>query len=130
MHEIGRLSGSTDCIGSDFAERERTPERIVELGIQLRLAVPSLSNTKQYLENLGAGRSRTAIHNWVQNADLQPTSDAAPDHIAVDKTVIQVNDERRWLYATVGPEANKSPHVRLFPTRATRLTVPFLRELQ
>ena len=25
-----------------------------------------------------------AIHNWVQNADLQPTSDAVPNHIAVD----------------------------------------------
>ena len=90
----------------------------------------SLSNTKQYLENLGAGRSRTAIRNWVQNADLQPTNDAAPDHIAVDKTVIQVNDERRWLYATVDPETNEFPHLRLFLTRTTQLAVLFLRELQ
>ena len=66
----------------------------------------------------------------MQNADLQPTSDAAPDHIAVDKTVIQVNDERRWLYVTVNPETNEFLHVRLFPTRTTRLTVFFLRELQ
>ena len=70
------------------------------------------------------------IHNWVQDADLQPTSDAAPDHIAVDKTVIQVNDERRWLYATVDPETNEFPHVWLFSTRTTQLTVLFLRELQ
>jgi transposase-like protein len=66
----------------------------------------------------------------VQNADLQPTSNAAPDHIAVDETVIQVNDERRWLYAAVDPETNEFPHVRLFPTRTTRLTVLFLRELR
>jgi transposase-like protein len=66
----------------------------------------------------------------VQKADLQSTSDAAPDHIVIDETMIQMNDERRWLYATVGPEANEFPHVRLFPTGATRLTVPFLRELQ
>ena len=66
----------------------------------------------------------------MQKADLQPTSDAAPDHIAVNETVIQVNDERRWLYAAVDPETNKFLHFRLFPTRATRLTVPFLRELQ
>ena len=93
MHEIDRLSGSADWIGLDFAERERTPEWIVELGIQLHLTFLSLSNTKQYLESLGAGRSRTAIHNWVQNADLWTTSDATPNHIAVDETVIQVNNE-------------------------------------
>ena len=66
----------------------------------------------------------------MQNADLQPTSDAAPDHIAVDGMVIQVNDKRRWLYATVDPETNEFPHVWLFPTRTTQLTVLFLRELQ
>ena len=94
------------------------------------MAFLSLSNTKQNIENLGAGRSRTAIHNWVQNADLQPTSDAAPDHIAVDEIVIQVNDERRWLYATVDPETNKFLHIRLFLTRTTQLAVLSLRELQ
>jgi len=31
----------------------------------------------------------------VKKADVQPTSDAAPDYIAVDEAVIQVNDERR-----------------------------------
>ena len=47
-----------------------------------------------------------------------------------DETVIQVNDERRWLYAAVDPETNEFPHVRLFSTRTTQLTVLFLRELQ
>ena len=61
----------------------------------------------------------------MQEAELQPTSDAAPDHIAVDETVIQENDERRWLYAAVGPETNKFLHFRLFPTRTTQLTVLF-----
>ena len=70
------------------------------------------------------------MHSWVQNADLQPTSDAAPDHIAVDGTVIQVNNERRWLYATVDPETNEFLHIRLFLTRKTQLAVLFLRELQ
>ena len=114
MHEIDRLNGSTGWIDVDSVQRERTPERIIEVGIQLHLAELSPSNTKQYLEKLGVERSRTAIHNWVQKAELQPTSDAALDHIAVDETVIQVNDERRWLYATVNSETNKFLHVRLF----------------
>ena len=130
MPEIDRLSGSTDWIDLEFVQRERTPERIIEVGIQLYLTGLSLSNTKQYLESLGVERSRAAIHNWVQKADVQPTSDAAPDHIVVDETVIQVNGERRWLYAAVDPETNKFLHVRLFPTRTTQLTVLFLRELQ
>ena len=86
--EIDRLNGSTDWIDLGFVQREQTPERIIELSIQLHLAGLSLSNTKQYLERLGVERSRMAIHNWVQKADVQPTSDAAPDHITVDETVI------------------------------------------
>ena len=57
MHEIDRLSGSTDWIDLDFVQRERTPEQIIEVGIQLHLAGLSLSNTKQYLERLGVKRS-------------------------------------------------------------------------
>ena len=66
----------------------------------------------------------------MQNAELQSTSDATPDYIVIDETAIQVNDERRWLYATVDPETNEFPHLRLFLTRTTQLAVLFLRELQ
>ena len=109
-------------------ERERTPEQIVGVGIQLHLAGLSLSNIKQYLERLGVKRSRTVIHNWVQRADLQPTSDGAPNQIAVDETVIRINDERHWLYAAVDPETNESLHGRLFQTRTIQLTVLFVVE--
>jgi putative transposase len=130
MPEIERLDGRSGWIDLEFVERERTPESIIEVGIQLHVAGLSLSNTKQILERLGVKRSRTAIHNWVQKADVQPRSDAEPNHIAVDETVIQVNDERHWLYAAVDPTANEILHARLFQTRTTQLTVLFLRELR
>jgi len=130
MPEIERLSGRSDWIDLEFIERERTPESIIEVGIHLHVAGLPLSNTKQILDRLGVERSRTAIHNWVQKADLQPDSDGTPNHIAVDETVIQVNDERHWLYAAVDPETNEFLHVRLFQTRTTQLTVLFLRELR
>ena len=130
MAETDRLSGGIDWIDLDFVERERTPEAAIEVGIQLHLAGLSLSNTKQYLERLGVERSRTAIHDWIQKADLQPDSDAAPNHIALDETVIQLNDERHWLYAAVDPETNQFLHVRLFQTRTAQLTVLFVRELR
>jgi transposase-like protein len=130
MPEFDRLNADNEWIDLEFVERERTPEQIVEVGIQLHLAGLSLSNTKQYLERLGVERSRTAIHNWVQKADLQPAGDGAPNQIAVDETVIRINDERHWLYAAVDPQTNEFLHVRLFQTRTTQLTLLFLRELR
>ncbi len=55
MAEIARLSGSSDWIDLDFVERERTPEPAMELGIQMHVAVLSLSNTISVLDN---GRSK------------------------------------------------------------------------
>jgi len=34
------------------------------------------------------------MHNWVQEAGLQPAEGKNPDHVAVDETVIQINDQR------------------------------------
>jgi len=130
MPENERLSGPTSWIDLEFIERERTPREIVEVGIHLHVAGLSLSNTKQILERLGVERSRTAIHNWVQKADLQPSCDGSPNHVAVDETVIQVNDERHWLFTAVDPDTNEILHERLFQTRTTQLTVLFLRELR
>ena len=130
MPKTDRLSGGIDWIELEFPERERTPEPIIEVGIQLHLAELSLLNTKQYLETLGVQRSRTAIHNWVLDAGLQPNSDVNPNHVAVDETAIQVNNQRHWLYAAVDSESNQLLHVRLFHTRTTQLTVAFLRELR
>ena len=130
MPEIERFNGRTSWIDVDFVERQRTPREIIEAGIQLHAAGLSLSNTKQILDTLDVKRSRTAVRNWVQKADVQPSSDAEPNHIAVDETVIQVNDQRHWLYAAVDPTTNEVLQVRLFQTRTTQLTLLFLRELQ
>jgi hypothetical protein len=67
---------------------------IVEVGIRLYLAYFSISNTKQSIYTLGVERNRTAIHEWVKKADLQPGVAAPPNQIAVDETVIRVNDRR------------------------------------
>jgi transposase-like protein len=119
MPEIDRLSRNTEWIDLEFVERERTPEFAIQVGIQLHLAGISLSNTKQHLEKLSVKRSRTAIHDWVRKTDLQPDSDVAPNQIAVDETVIRVNDQRHWLFAAVDPDTNQFLHVRLFQTRTT-----------
>ena len=130
MPEITRLSGGRDWIDLDFVERERTPEQAMKLGIQMHLAGLSLSNTVSVLDELGVQRSRKAVHDWVQKADLQPVDGANPNHVAVDETVIRINDQQFWLYAAVNPDTNKILHLRLFTTTTTALTERFLQELR
>jgi len=130
MAEIARLSGSKDWIDLDFVERERTPEPAMALGIQSHVAGLSLSNTVELLDCLDVQRSRKAIHDWVQKADLQPKSGQSPNQIALDETVIRINDEQFWLYAAADPQSNKLLHIRLFATTTTALTEIFLRELR
>ena len=117
MDEIARLVGGSDCIELEFLEREATPEPAMKLGIRLHLAGLSLSDTVSILEELGVQRYRSTVHKWVQKTELQPADGAAPDHGAVDETVIQLDDERYWLDAVVDPATNRLLHIRLFPTR-------------
>jgi len=101
----------------------------MKLGIRLHSAGLSLSNTISILYSLGVERCRSTVHNWVQKANLQPTDGADPDHVVVNETVIQLNDERYWLYAAVDLDINRLLHIRLYPTRTQALTEMFLSEL-
>ena len=65
----------------------------MKLSIQLHLAGLSLSNTVSFLEVFGVDRVRSTVHNWVQKADLQPESGRSPNHVAVDETVIRLDNE-------------------------------------
>ena len=130
MPEIARLSGHREWIDLDFVERERIPEPAMALGIQTHLTGLSLSNTVDLLDALGVQRSRKAIHDWVQKADLQPDAGQSPNHVALDETVIRINDEQYWLYAAADPKTNQLLHVRLFATTTTALTEMFLQELK
>ncbi len=129
MPENGRLSGSIDQIELSFIEREATPTFLMKLSIQLHLSGLSLSNTVRIVEVFGVKRARSTVHNWVHNADLQPESGKNPDHVAVDETVIQINDEQYWLYAAVDAETNELLHTTLEPTRNTMIAQQFLTEI-
>jgi transposase-like protein len=130
MPETRRLTGCSDCPELGFVKREATPEPAMKLGIQLHLAGLSLSDTVSVLAGLGVDRCRTTVHNWIQKADLQPTEGYDPNYVAVDETVIRVNDQRYWLFAAVIPETGRLLHVRLFLTRTQAVTEMFLAELR
>ncbi|MFC7174891.1 IS6 family transposase [Haloplanus litoreus] len=130
MSENASLSGCIDRIELGFVEREATPRLLMKLSIQLHLAGLSLSNTVSILEIFGVERARSTVHNWVHKADLQPEEGRSPDHVAVDETVIRLNDEQYWLYAAVDPETNELLHTKLEPTRTNVIAYSFFRELR
>ncbi len=102
----------------------------MKLSIQLHLAGLSLSNTVSILEIFGVERARSTVHNWVHKADLQPEDGQSPDHVAVDETVIRLNDEQYWLYAAVDPKTKKLLHTKLEPTRTNVISCAFFAELR
>ena len=101
----------------EFVEREATPPLLMKLSIQLQLSGLSISNIVSFLGVFGVDRVRSTVHNWVHKADLQPESGRSPNHVAVDETVIQLNDEQYWLYVAVDPKSNDLLHTKLEPTR-------------
>jgi transposase-like protein len=130
MAEIARLSGCSDWIDVGFVERQRTPPQLMKLGIRLHPAGLSLSNTVRELDKFGVQCSRKAVHDWIQKADIQPADGATPNHVALDETMIRVNDEQYWLYAAVDPDTNGFLHIRRFPTYTNAITAIFRRELR
>jgi transposase-like protein len=92
MPENDRLNDCLNEIELEFMKREAAPRLLMKFGIQLHLAGLSLSNTIFILEIFGVSRARSTAHNWVHKADLQLESGRNPDHVAVDETVIQLNN--------------------------------------
>jgi len=106
MPENARLSGCLGEINLDFMRREATPRLLMKLSIQLHLSGSSLSNTVLFLEVFGVEWVRSTVHNWVHKADLRPETGRDPNHVAVDETVIQLDDEQYWLYAAVDTDSD------------------------
>ena len=93
MPKTTRISGCLEEIHLDFVEREATPRLSMNLSIQLHLAGLSLSDTVSILDTCGVKRARSTVHNRVQKADLGPEDGRNSNHVAVDETVIQLDDE-------------------------------------
>lgn len=129
MPEIRRLTGPSDCFELEFVEKEETPKPLMKLSIQLYAAELSLSDIVSFLENFGVSRARSTVHNWVRKADLEPEGGKSPDHVAIDESVIWLNDQKYWLHAAVDPATNEFLHVRVFHSCVSAFTEMFLDEV-
>jgi len=66
----------------------------MKLNIQLHLAELSFLNTVFIIGIFGVNCARSTVDNWVHKAELQSRYGQDPDYVAVDETVIQLNDEQ------------------------------------
>ena len=129
MPKIGRLNGVSDAIELDFVDRGATPKPTIKLAVHLHLGGLSLSDTISVLDSFAIERARSTVHNWVQKADLEPEAGRDPDMIALDETVVKIEEERFCVYCAVDANDNEIQHLKLYPTRNLALTKMFLREL-
>jgi transposase-like protein len=64
----------------------------MKFGFRLHLVELSFSDIILLPDILGFELFPITVHNWMQMADLQSLDGASPDKVAVDETVIQLND--------------------------------------
>lgn len=129
MPETDSLTEYFAAFKLEFVEREVTPQPLMKLSIHLYVPVLSLLDTIAVLDMFGVNRCRTTVHNKLRTTDLQPADGKAPNHVALDETVIQLNNERFCVLAAVDPETNEFLHVTLHPASTIALTGRFLRYL-
>ena len=94
MPENDRLNSCLDEINLEFVEREATPRLLMKLSIQLHLSGLSLSNTISFLEVFVSYVLDRRYRSGVHKADLQSKDGRSSDHIAANKTIIQLSAGR------------------------------------
>lgn len=87
-----QLNGGNDWIELAFVEREETPRELMKSSVNPHPTGLLLLDTVRILDTFGVERAQSAVHNCVQKDSLQPTDGNNPDHVAIDETVIQLNN--------------------------------------
>lgn len=62
-----------------------------------------------FLWDLGVGRSRVAVHSWVQKPDLQPADGESPGRVAVDHKAVRITTNNTGCRLPSIQRRTKSP---------------------
>lgn len=119
MTETARHDGDSDTIQSDFVARIYTPKPAMEVGIRLHLCGLPPSNTVSISDTFGVDRCRSTVHNWLQEADIEPRGGRESAKIGLDEPVVEVDGVQYSFFAAVEPDVNVFLHAGLNPTRTT-----------
>ena len=106
--KLGDLLGETLSVDCDAVwENERTPTPVRVFGVRLHSMGLSLREIVAVFDWLGVDRSHGAVWNWThalsENQDDPPT--AEPSRVTVDEKQIEVDGEKKWLYAAIDTDS-------------------------
>ncbi|KZX49936.1 IS6 family transposase [Haloarcula sp. K1] len=125
------LRETLDEDSQDVWENERTPTPVRRFGVRLHTAGLSIRETVAILDLLGVDRSHGAVWNWVHTlseAQSDPPT-AEPSRVAVDEKQIEVDGEKKWLYAAVDVDSKLLLEVDVFSRRGPDPAAAFLHRL-
>ena len=115
----------------DVRENERTPTPVRCFAVRLHSMGLSVREVEAVLDWLGVDRCYQAIWNWKEKlAETQhdpPT--ATPSRVAVDEKQIEVDSDKKWLYAAIDTESKLLLEVDVFSRRGTDPAAAFLHRL-
>ncbi len=125
------LRETLDVDRDEVWENERTPTPVRVFGVRLHSMELSVREVAAVLELLGVDRSHGAVWNWTHDlAESQadpPT--AEPSRVAVDEKQIEVDGERKWLYAAIDTESKFLLEIDVYSRRGTDPAAAFLHRL-
>ena len=108
-----------DC--QEVWENERTPTPIRVFGVRLHSMGLSVREVAAVLGWLGIERSHGAVWNWTHKLAEQqedpPT--AAPSRVAVDEKQIEVDGEKKWLFAAIDIDSKLLLEIDVYSRRGT-----------
>ena len=105
----------------DVWENERTPTPVRVFGVRLHSMGLSVREVPAVLELLGVDRSHGAVWNWTHDlaeAQADPPT-AEPSRVAVDEKQIEVDGEKKWLYAAIDTSSKLLLDIDVYSRRGT-----------
>ncbi len=130
LADLLRESLDVDC--DEVWENERTPTPVRVFGVRLHSMGLSVREVVSVLELLGVERSHGAIWNWthtLSEAQSDPPT-VEPSRVAVDEKQIEVDGEKKWLYAAIDTESKLLLEIDIFGRRGTDPAAAFLSRLE
>ena len=112
-------------------ENERTPTPVRVFGVQLHSRGLLVREVAAVLELLNVDCSHGAVWNWTHDlaeAQADPLT-AEPSRVAVDEKQIDVDGEKKWLYAAIDTESKLLLEIDVHSRCGTDPAAAFLHRL-
>ena len=125
------LRETLDVPDEDVWENERTPTPVRVFGVRLHSMGLSVREVAAVLDLLGVDRSHGAVWNWTHDlaeAQVDPPT-AKPSRVAVDEKQIEVDGEKKWLYAAIDTDSKLVLDIDVYSRRGVSPAAAFLHRL-